>query len=168
MTLQKAIFILVTIAAVMGLLIYEPWKSHGAMAKDFTLADTRGRMVHLSELRGKVVVLDFWASWCPPCRAAMPAMDRLHNTYKDRGVAIYGVNINDDKDPREYMAAKGYAYPCLANGEDVAREYGVKGIPTFFVIGADGRILYRASGWGDDREADIAEAIELGLEGVTR
>ena len=161
--MSKVLPILVIIAIVAFIGIAKPGFSFAGQAPDFSLYDAKGRVVTLSEQRGKVIVLDFWASWCPPCRAAMPAMDRLYNTYKDRGVIVYGININDTADPIQFMYKMGVNYPLLVNGEPAAEIYRVEGIPTLVVIGVDGNILYRDSGWSPQLEDKIATIIEKEL-----
>lgn len=135
----------------------------GAAAPEFQLASTRGKLVALNELRGKVVVLDFWASWCPPCRAAIPAMQRLHEQYASRGVQLIGVNCGDNVDPAEFMRSMNATYTTTPNGEAVAQAYGVKGIPTLIVIAKDGSIAFRESGWSPAFESRMSEVIETEL-----
>lgn len=132
----------------------------GGAAPDFQLYSTRGKLVQLSAHRGKVIVLDFWASWCPPCRAAIPAMHRLNERYHDQGVLILGVNVRDNQDPAEFMSKMNATYPVLISGEDVATEYSVKGIPTFVIIDKQGKVIYRDSGWTPAREQEIRRIIE--------
>lgn len=135
----------------------------GATAKDFTLFSDRARPVTLSELRGQVVVLDFWASWCGPCRMAMPAMQRLHDTYGAKGVMVMGINVNDDKDPVQFMHEQGHTYPTLVNGDEVAGDFGVRGIPMLVIISPAGKILFKQSGWAPQMEGQMASIIEAEL-----
>lgn len=158
-----AITSVVVLAVLGGLFFVKPRTGVGATVPDFTLPDARGRAVSLSDYRGQVVVLDFWASWCPPCRAAIPAMDRLHTRYRDRGVVVLGINVNDNKDPGEFMLSMGASYPTLLRGEAVADDFRVRGIPTIIVVGVDGKVLYRDSGWSGAKEAQIADVIEREL-----
>ena len=134
-------------------------------SSDFTLRDTYGNSVSLSDYSGSVVVLDFWASWCPPCRAAMPAIDRIYLDYASRGVVVLGVNVGDKQDPGAFMAQMGLSYPTLVNGGGVAQDYGVKGIPTLIVIDPRGKIVYRESGWAPHVEQLIRDAIDGALGG---
>jgi thiol-disulfide isomerase/thioredoxin len=140
----------------------------GAEAKDFKLYNERSRPVTLSELRGKVVVLDFWASWCGPCRMAMPAMQRLHETYGKRGAVVMGINVNDDKDPVQFMFEQGHTYTTLLNGEGVGGEYGLRGIPMLMVIGPTGKILFKQSGWAPQFEGQMAAIIEAELANASK
>ncbi len=102
----------------------------------------------LSEQRGKVVLLDFWASWCPPCREEAPGLERVWNEYRERGVVFVGVNIFDDTDlALEYLREYRLSYP---NGTDpsgeIPVEYGVSGVPEKFLIGRDGQLIRRFVG----------------------
>jgi len=121
----------------------------GSAAPNWSLKSGSGKMVSLKGLRGKVVLLDFWATWCGPCRLAMPEVQKLHERFKDKGVAVFGVNVGERSpraDPVKFAKSKGYTYGQLLGGAAAARDYHVRGIPTFYVIGKDGKILYATSG----------------------
>ncbi len=130
----------------------------GAAAPEFALKDVSGKLHALSDYKGKVVVLDFWATWCPPCRAAMPGVQRLHEKFKGKGVAVFGVNCWENGDPEGYMKEQRFTYGLLLNGDDVAQAYGVTGIPVFVVIGKDGKVLSYTSGF------DPTGAVEKNIE----
>jgi thiol-disulfide isomerase/thioredoxin len=137
----------------------------GAAAPDFNLTNLDGNTVTLASLKGKVVLLDFWATWCGPCKAAMPTIQKLHEAYKDRGVVILGVNTwekNADA-AKDYMARKKFTYGCLLNGDDLAKAYGVTGIPTLVIIGKDGRVAMADMGLSDDTGASLRKAIDAAL-----
>jgi thiol-disulfide isomerase/thioredoxin len=138
----------------------------GSDAPDWTLNTADGREVRLQGLRGKVVLLDFWATWCGPCRMAMPGVQRLYEKYKDKPVAIFGVNCweRDPKaDPAAFMKKNGFAYPVLLKGDRVAEAYHVSGIPTFYLIGVDGKILLAYAGLSAESERQVVAAIEKQL-----
>jgi len=153
----------IVFAVVVIFLYVKPGSGVGAPAPDVTLRDATGAEVRIADYQGQVVVLDFWASWCPPCRAAMPAMDRLHKRFRDRGCVVFGVNINDNQDPVQFMAKMGVSYPLLVNGEAAAAQFNVQGIPTLVIIGVDGQVLYRESGWAPHLEQTMAQIIEKNL-----
>ncbi len=134
----------------------------GDMAPEWTLKDSEGVDRSLREYRGKLVVMDFWATWCPHCRNAMPAMQEMHDQYSGRGVAILGVNCRERSqvDPVKFVRDQGFDYPILLNGNAIAPQYRVGGIPAFFVIGADGRLLYRGSGFGPASHQNLITLIE--------
>lgn len=118
----------------------------GTAAPPFNLKDPEGKAWTLDDYKGKVLVIDFWGSWCPPCRAAMPALQRVHDKFKDKNVAVVGFNYerNAKADPVKFKKDNGYDYQLLLKGDSVANKYKVQGWPTFYVIGADGKVL-----WGD-------------------
>ena len=137
----------------------------GDAAPDFNLTSLDGRKVTLASLEGKVVLLDFWATWCGPCKAAMPTIQKLHEAYKDKGVVILGVNTwekNADA-AKDYMAKKKFTYGCLMNGDDLAKAYGVTGIPTLVIIGKDGKVAMADMGLSDDTGASLRKAIDAAL-----
>lgn len=123
----------------------------GTAAPDWTLKTHDNKDVKLSDLKGKVVVLDFWAVWCGPCKVAMPHVEELHKKYKDKGVLVYGVNTweSEENDPAKFMSDKGYTYGLLMKGDEVATAYRVSGIPTFYIIGHDGKVAFTKVGAGD-------------------
>lgn len=138
----------------------------GSKAPDWTLKDPAGKDHSLKELKGSVVVMDFWATWCGPCKQVMPAVQKIHEKYKDnKNVRVYGVSINDNGDPAKYMADKKYTYGLLLKGENVATAYGVSAIPAFVIIGPDGTILKTHVGAGNNDALikDVSEAIDGAL-----
>jgi thiol-disulfide isomerase/thioredoxin len=138
----------------------------GSQAPDWTLKTPDGKSVSLSQLRGKVVVLDFWATWCRPCLMAMPGIQKLHERYQGKPVAVFGVNAGErlpNADPVGLMKRNGYTYGLLLNGARVATTYRVIGIPTFYVIGPDGKILYAASGYNPALEDALVRLIDRAL-----
>lgn len=136
--------------------------SPGDTAPDWTLSDAKGKPHSLSDYRGEVVLMDFWATWCGPCRRAMPGLQRLHTTYKDKGLNVVGINTSEESPDMAvgHMRSQRYTYQLLLRGDDVAGRYNVKGLPTFYLIGKDGEILYTASGF--------APQLEHKLEGLIR
>lgn len=105
-------------------------------APDFQLAALDGGTISSAELKGRPIVLNFWASWCIPCREEMPAFQRMWTRYRDQGVQIIGVNVQDsEKAAREFVDEIGVTYPiALDTEENLANELGVRGLPqTFFI-----------------------------------
>jgi peroxiredoxin len=125
----------------------------GDLAPDWKLGDAEGRTHSLSDYRGKVVVLDFWATWCAPCSKVMPRMERLHQKYKGQGVAVFGVSSWETGDPAAVMKKKKCTYGLLLKGEEVAPVYGVSILPAVCVIGVDGRVIYSHAG-ADHKDLD--------------
>ena len=137
----------------------------GDAAPAFALKDADGREVTLASLAGRVVLLDFWATWCGPCKAAMPAIQKIHDDYRDRPVSVLGVNVAERKPDagKSYFADKGYTYGCLLAGEELSNAYGISGIPTLVVIGKDGRVELIEVGLGPDGDRELRAAIDAAL-----
>ena len=117
-------------------------------APSFTLTLFDGKRITLDDFRGKAVLLNFWASWCVPCRAEAQALETAWQRYKDRDVVLVGVNIQDkEEDARAFLKEFGVTY---LNGRDssgnIAIDYGVWGIPETFFIDTRGRITYKHAG----------------------
>jgi len=118
----------------------------------FTFKDLEGKNVTLSDYKGKVVLLDFWATWCPPCRKEIPGFVELYNTYKSRGLMVIGVSMDDTDDTpdvKRYAAQLKIDYPILlgfGRDDDLKPAYGELPLPTSFVIARDGRICARHDG----------------------
>ncbi len=139
----------------------------GVAAPDWELAGPDGKVVSLKSLRGKVVLMEFWATWCGPCKLAMPSVQRLHARFKDEPVAVIGISTwEQNGDPAGLMKEKGFEYGLLLKGDKVAEVYQVRGTPTFYVIGPDGTVLYATTGYEPRTEEELAESIEAGLAGV--
>jgi thiol-disulfide isomerase/thioredoxin len=108
-----------------------------------------------------VVVLDFWATWCPPCNKMMPTLEALNAEWKDRGVTFVGVNSDGDIAPEElraFLTAHGVSYAVVADNGRANNLYKVRALPTLFIIGKDGRV--RDTFLGLTRKASIASALE--------
>lgn len=116
----------------------------GSKAPDFTLSDLNGQSVSLSDYRGKVVFLNFWATWCPPCREEMPAMERLHESMGDKDFAILAVNV--EKGNRQavenFINSGPYSFKVLLDPKSKAQSaYRVYRFPETFLIDKNGKIL---------------------------
>ena len=113
-----------------------------SLAPDFSLPDLTGQKLDLSSYRGKVVLLDFWATWCDPCREEIPQFVELQNKYSDRGLQIIGVSMDDGPEPvREFYQRFKMNYPVVMGNAQTGELYGgILGFPIAFLIGQDGRI----------------------------
>jgi peroxiredoxin len=112
-------------------------------APDFTLKDSDGRPVQLSEYRGKVVLLNFWATWCGPCRLEIPWFIEFERQHKDQGFAVLGVSMDEEgwSVVKPFMSETGMNYRVLMGDDSIAQLYGgVDSLPTTFIIDRDGRI----------------------------
>jgi peroxiredoxin len=134
-------------------------------APDFTLPDLESRPVRLRELRGKVVFLNFWATWCPPCRLEMPSMERLYQIFKQTEFALLAVSIDRQGGEvvKPFMAELQLTFPALLDSRmEVARQYGLRGLPTTYLIDPEGRLIGTAVG-GRDWSSTEAKALIAGL-----
>jgi peroxiredoxin len=114
----------------------------------FTLTGIDGASHSLADLRGKVVVLDFWATWCPPCKQEIPDFISLQTQYGPRGVQIVGIGLDEPEKLAAFARQTGMNYPVLLGTQDVAMRYGgIEGIPTTFVIDKNGKIVNRFEGY---------------------
>jgi len=136
----------------------------GHPAPDFTLTDLDGNTVRPSGFRGKVVFLNFWATWCPPCRAEMPEMEEVYQAYKDKDVVIIGVDLRESMSSvQSFVEENGYNWTFVVDSTgEVARDYMVTGIPSSFFIDKDGiiRALQVGAMSKITMEANLAEAME--------
>lgn len=132
----------------------------GAKAPDWTLAGPDGAPVSMRDLRGRVVVLDFWVTWCPYCKVLMPGLQAIHDEFRSQGVSVFGVNVWESGDPIAHMKSRGLTYGLLLNGEPVGDVFKVQWQPAVVVIGRDGIIRHLDYGGGDDRNARPREAVK--------
>ena len=119
----------------------------GTDAPDFSLKDPAGKVVHLRDFRGKVVVIDFWASECPSSRAEMPYLQQMHDQYSEKDLAILGLNIGEDAHQvSEFATDSVYTFPLLVGADpDVLSKYLVTVYPVTFVIDRGGKIIFAGS-----------------------
>jgi thiol-disulfide isomerase/thioredoxin len=120
----------------------------GPLAPSFSLIDLNGRKLELADHKGKVVLLDFWATWCGPCQIEIPGFVTLQARYRDQGLVIIGVAMDNSPEPvREFYREFRMNYPVVMGDERISELYGgILGLPTTFVIGRDGRIYARHVG----------------------
>ncbi len=156
----------ITVLAVIAAISCQPLQPGSEVkpvpAPNFTLPDIDGRAVSLSDHKGKVVLIDFWATWCIPCRMEMPMLQALHNEFRDRGFEVIGISVDDNpsKVP-SFIRDTGLNYTNLLINEDVVRQYGpIEGIPTFVLIDREGKIRRRGTG-GRPRESFEKWIMEL-------
>jgi thiol-disulfide isomerase/thioredoxin len=118
-------------------------------APNFTLPDVEGRAVSLSDKSGKVVLIDFWATWCAPCRREMPVFQSLQDEYRDRGFEVIGISLDENAATAvpPFIKESGIRYTNLIGNDDIEKLYGpIEGIPTFVIIDKEGKIRRRGTG----------------------
>ncbi|MDP1715718.1 MAG: TlpA disulfide reductase family protein [Anaerolineales bacterium] len=121
-----------------------PSPREGFLAPDFTLDNLQGEKVTLSDLRGKIVVINLWATWCPPCRAEMPALENAYEQYKDSGLVVLGLNVTNQDSESEvprFVEEFGLTFPILLDRDgSVSALYELRGLPTTFFVNRAGII----------------------------
>ncbi len=147
--------------AVAGLLAT---RSHGPMlAPDFAVPDLSGHAIRLSALRGKVVLVNLWTTWCPPCREEMPSMQRLYDRLHDRDFQLLAVSQDEDgrRVVEPFVRELKLSFPVLIDPDhQVGDRYGVWGYPETFVIDRDGRVVERVIGPRDWMSPESVAALE--------
>lgn len=140
--------------------------SVGNRAPSWTANDADGRTHRLEDYLGQVVVMDFWATWCGPCKKVMPDLQAVHEQYESRGVKVLGMNGAErfGGDPVKFMADNEYNYGLLVNCDQIMGRYGAQAIPTIYVIGVDGTILYKHTGALPNLDEELKKIIEPHLE----
>jgi thiol-disulfide isomerase/thioredoxin len=140
-----------------------PSPREGFSAPDFTLDLLGGGQVTLSELRGKVVMVNLWASWCPPCRAEMPAIEKVYRAYKDMGLVVLGVNTtfqDNEADAAAFVQEFGLTFPiALDRTGAVSNRYSLRGLPTTFFVDRQGVIRSVVIG-GPMNEGTVQSKVE--------
>jgi len=130
-------------------------------APDFTLKSNSGKNIKLSELRGQVVMINFWASWCGPCRQEMPLLDQLYQRYQPMGFTLLGVNVEEDSGAADKILKEiPVSFPVLYdNKSKVSESYQVQAMPSTFLIDRDGKLRYLHKGYRPGTEEDYQKQI---------
>ncbi len=144
--------VFVTILLLLLIPVLAPAGPVGNTAPDFTLTDLNGKTIALQQLKGKVVVLDFWAPWCDQCREGMPAIDTLFKKYTGKGLVIIGVDIDSSENLlKDFLQKVPVTFTIAMDGKGVMRRaYRFRSLPTAFIIGKDGVIRYMHLGYSTD------------------
>jgi thiol-disulfide isomerase/thioredoxin len=153
--MKKLLFILLILFLVFSIL------SCSKKEKDNT--SLYGPEISLLDFRGKVVLLDFWAEWCGPCKASTPIIEKIYNEYKDKDFIVIGMNLDDESDFNKvinYVKTNRIEYPITINGFSVAKKYDVSGIPRFVLIDKEGKIALIKVGYDPSLYDLFKEAIE--------
>lgn len=135
-------------------------------APDFTLKSSSGKNIKLSELRGQVVMINFWASWCAPCRQEMPLLEQLYKKYQPMGFTLLGINVEDDPNAAtKWLKGKELSFPILFDSQSEASElYNVSAMPTTLIIDRDGNMRYYHRGYVPGTEDEYQQQIRALLK----
>jgi peroxiredoxin len=161
--LCRGVLFIVLLLAVCGCAREEKPALAGNPAPDFTLRNLAGQEVKLADLRGKVVLVNFWATWCPPCREEIPSMDRLNRAMAGKPFQMLAISIDEGgKEAVEAFFSKaGVALPTLLDpGQKTGKQYGITGVPETFIVDKKGVILKKVVGaldWSDPMVAGFLE-----------
>ena len=130
-------------------------------AADFNLKDLDGKVYRLSDLRGRVVIVNFWATWCPPCRFELPSMEKAYQILKKEDVVILGINVGEDADTIfSFTADYPVSFPLLLDKDAlVIKQYPVIGLPTSYIINPQGQLVYRVIGTRDWTDPTLLKTI---------
>ncbi len=158
---MKKLLIAVMAVLMLGACAQSGAIENGDKAPDFTLQTMDSGSAKSSDYSGKVVVMDFFASWCPPCRAAVPDLVELQNKYGQGAFTVLGVSLEGPADTKKFAEKMGINYPVLIDDGRVSADYGpIRSIPTIFVIDKDAKIANRHVGYGAGDKAKFESEIE--------
>lgn len=157
--MNRRVFFFAAVAAVAGLAISRSRQSPveiGKPAPGFQLANLAGQAVSLKDYRGKVVLLNFWATWCPDCREEIPTLQAAYDKLHAKGFEVVAPSVDNDgkKAVVPFVAKAGTTYTILLSDPKTADEYGVRGIPSSFLIGPDGTVVKHYLGAIEPRELE--------------
>lgn len=142
---------------------YIPLKK-GGPAPDFSLKDMSGKLVRLSELKGKVVLIEFWATWCPPCKMAVPELNELQAEHANSNLVIIGISIDEDRKLLEdFMEDNEILYTVLYDDNGIFENYGVYTVPTALVIDVQGNVVEHHLGYAPGIFEQLLEGVEGSL-----
>ena len=134
----------------------------GQTPPEFVLPDLDGNDVTLADFEGKVVILDLWATWCPPCRKEIPFLVSLYEQYKDQGLVVVGVGLDQGGASviAPFVEENGVTYPILVGDQTISQSYKVSGIPMTLIIDRDGIVASKDVGFAPSMEAEMRARVE--------
>ena len=138
-------------------------------APEFTLASRDGSQLSLAALRGQVVMINFWASWCGPCRQEFPALDAVYRKYQPMGFTLVGINVESEKsDAERFLGTQSVTFPILFDPDNkVSGSYGVSAMPTTVLIDRKGRVRWQHRAYKPGDEAEYIEQVRAALREPT-
>jgi len=164
--LTKKFFLKIIPLAVAGLLVStQPAAAilqKGDMAPAIKLVTTSGQKVTLANYKGYVLVMDFFATWCIPCRESIPHMNELNRKYGKQGLQVLGVSVDEggEREVKRFMAERKIGYPVAVSEEDMQTDYGLRSIPTIYLINKKGMVAEKYQGFSDQTGKAMEAAIQ--------
>ncbi len=144
----------------------DPDAMKGKALPKFAMKDLNGKPITNATIKGKVVLFDFWATWCGPCKKASPLMESLHKKYASKGLVVIGANVSDAAgSAAKYKKEHKYSYLFTTGGEDLLRTAGFAGIPGFIFVDKKGVVQKVQTGFGEALSADFESTIKKLLAG---
>ncbi len=139
---------------------------HPGPAPRFSSMTPGGEKMGIDDFKGKLVVLNFWATWCPPCRLEMPSMERLYQEFKGEGLEVVAINFMEREKPiTSFLKENGFTFTVLLDKKgEIARNYGVHGLPVTYLIARNGNLLARSMGYKDWYKPGIRQLISTLLK----
>jgi peroxiredoxin len=134
----------------------------GEKAPPIKLVTTSGQPVSLANYKGYVLVMDFFATWCIPCKESIPHLNSLNKKYSKQGLQILGMSVDEgnEREVRNFIGERKISYPVAIAGEDLQTEYGLRSIPTIFLINKKGQVAEKFQGYSDQTGRAMEEAIK--------
>lgn len=161
------LFLVIAVAA-SGCSKKEVPAQEGAAAPDFTLQDLSGKQVQLSSLKGKVVLVNFWATWCPPCREEIPSMVKLNQVMQGKNFQMLAISVDEGgkQAVQEFFRQNGVSLPALFDTDgSVSRRYGTTGVPETFIVDGKGMIRKKVIGGVDWSAPEVLQYLEQLMQG---
>jgi peroxiredoxin len=162
------VLLLVIAVAASGCSKKEVPAQEGAAAPDFTLQDLSGKQVQLSSLKGKVVLVNFWATWCPPCREEIPSMVKLNQVMQGKNFQMLAISVDEGgkQAVQEFFRQNGLSLPALFDTDgSVSRRYGTTGVPETFIVDGKGMIRKKVIGGVDWSAPEVLQYLEELMQG---
>ncbi len=162
------VLLLVIAVAASGCSKKEVPAQEGAAAPDFTLQDLSGKQVQLSSLKGKVVLVNFWATWCPPCREEIPSMVKLNQVMQGKNFQMLAISVDEGgkQAVQEFFRQNGVSLPALFDTDgSVSRRYGTTGVPETFIVDGKGVIRKKVIGGVDWSAPEVLQYLEGLMQG---